>query len=63
MEETEQFTSIAEVEGIIESIKQMQDCVLDIYKFKPIQSKKLLKDLESLKEEALILKETFLQNV
>jgi hypothetical protein len=61
MREENSFTYLGEVNDIIENIKKMQDLVLDVYKYEPIKSKKLLKDLEELKKEASILNKKFLE--
>jgi hypothetical protein len=61
--EEDTFQQIAEVESIIDSINSMQDAVLGVYKFEPIKSKKLLNDLEELKNDAGKLQEKFLEIV
>lgn len=55
------FAHLGEIEEIIQSIKDMQDVVLGVYKYEPIKSKKLLKDLEELKEEAATLNKKFFE--
>ena len=53
------YKSAVEIDGILSSIKEMQDRILDIYSEDCGECIELLKDLSSLNEEAEILYDKF----
>lgn len=57
------YKSAAELEDILSNINEMQDKVLDVYSKDCHECVKLLRDLNSLKEEARCLYKKFEKNI